>query len=149
MKQFVKANRDAQEKTIAIISACKSDLPDYFNESRTKLMRHILEDRRISFKEAKGCYKGDSEVSFICHVPSGRDVDLIINLKTQFDQESVLFREILHFKDSSGGVYLVFSNIGEPLAYQKIGRKLVAVSERVAKSQDAYTFVDGQYFIVK
>ena len=142
MKQFVKANRDAQEKIIAIISACKSDLPDYFNASRTKLMRHILEDKGISFKEAKGCYKGASEDSFICHVPSSLDVSLILSLKTQFDQESVLFR-------GDGGVYLVFSDIGEPLKYQKIGRLVEAVSEYVAKSQDAYTFVDGQYFIVK
>ena len=142
MKQFVKANRDAQARHIAIISACKSDLPDYFNKSRTSLMRHILENKGISFIEAKGCYKGESETSFICHVPWVRDVHLIKALKAKFDQESILYR-------GANGVYLIFSDIGEPLKYQKIGRKLVAVPESIAKSQDAYTFVDGQYFIVK
>ena len=138
MKQFVKENLEAKKSIVIIISAELSSLPESVNKPRTNLLEDLLKVNSIPYKKSIGCYKGCTENSFVCTPKSLGQISKLGTFSKAFGQDSILFRT------STGGVYLCFNN-GDKL---RLGDKLVSVSEVEAKSQDAYTFVDGRYYVV-
>ena len=138
MKQFVKENIEAKKSIVIIISAELSSLPESVNKSRTKLLEDLLNVNSIPYKKSIGCYKGCTENSFVCAPKTLEQIEQLGNFAKVFDQESVLLRA------NTGDVYLCFNN-GDKL---RLGDNLVSVPESKAKSQDAYTFVDGRYYVV-
>ena len=138
MKQFVKENIEAKKSIVIIISAELSSLQESVNKPRTKLLEDLLKVNSIPYKKSIGCYKGCTENSFVCAPKTLKQIEQLGTFSKAFDQDSILFRT------STGGVYLCFNN-GDKL---RLGDKLVSVSESKAKSQDAYTFVDGRYYVV-
>lgn len=114
------------------------DTPETGNdESRRTWFEHKLVQLYFSFRRVTGSYKGKPEVSYLVLIESETQRAALLRLAKAFKQESVLFVD-------ANGYAALFDADGTHLA--EVGKWQV-VTEEVAAANDAYTFVDGNYYI--
>ena len=124
-------------KQVIILSAELAGLSKEENARRTNTLEHCLQDCNLTFNRASGVYKGKEEVSFVV-VPNNEDE--IQGVKEfaflNFNQESVLVQ------DSNQEAYLEFGDG----TVERLGR-LSEVPQAIAQAEDAYTILNGKYYI--
>ena len=121
---------------VVILSAELDGLSPVENSHRTRILRHCIEDCRLSFSEAQGVYKGGSETSFVVLVDSDDEIQALKDLAFKnFGQESVLYQ------DANQETYLIFADNST----ERLGR-LQQTSKEVATSLDNYTILNGSYY---
>ena len=143
MKLQVKANQEASEKLVVVMSAEKNVNLDFINVTnnvkRTAELEGMLKEMGVPYKRATGIYKGEREVSFVGLPADEADLNGLVMLGINyFEQESVLVRD-------AEGVHLIFADFGK----EKIGNRFKSVPQCVALAEDCSTYIDGQYFIVR
>lgn len=122
-----------------ILSAELSTLSESENAKRTELLRQMLADIKVDFLEAKGCYKGSEEVSFIVDTPDIAVFNTVYSFaKKQFNQESVLY------VDENQEATLMYSKDFE---MEKLG-VFGQVNPKRLETLDAYTVIDGTLYAV-
>lgn len=132
----MKHNINKPVENIVIISAELSTLSFSENENRTNELMKKLNAACIKYKSVIGCYKGSVEISFVC-IADG-NLGILLKLAKEYKQESILVR-------NENGVHLQYADGFQ----ERIGEKIVMVSQAEAMSQDAYTATNGLYYIVK
>lgn len=121
---------------VVILSAELSGLPSISNDRRTTLLNDMIAELKLSFKPAKGVYKGSSENSFVVIVNDQADIDTLANFAfISFGQESVLHQ------DSNQLARLVYAD-GR---METLGR-LAQVSKELAESLDNYTVMEDKFY---
>ncbi|MCI0560308.1 MAG: hypothetical protein MN733_17620 [Nitrososphaera sp.] len=129
---------------LVVISAERAALDSETNAARTSSLRKKLDANGLGYAVARGRYKGVDEASFVVQVPSaklGEVLPLLRRLGRIYFQESILevcSRDTVHLVDLTG--YKDES--------QYIGQWR-EVTAKAAQYRDAYTLVDGRYFIVE
>lgn len=127
-----------QKPEFIILSAELSNLTELENLRRTANLRSCLNDLKLSYKEVDGCYKGSTENSFMVIIPDEATFEVVRDLALKsFNQESILFR------DYAGKARLEYQN-GDTI---ELG-SFKEVSKEQATSEDAYTVVNGAYWVV-
>lgn len=121
---------------VVILSAELSGLPSISNDRRTTLLNDMIAELKLSFKPAKGVYKGSSENSFVVIVNDQADIDTLANFAfISFGQESVLHQ------DSNQLARLVYAD-GR---METLGR-LAQVPKELAESLDNYTVMEDKFY---
>lgn len=121
---------------VVILSAELSGLPSISNDRRTTLLNDMIAELKLSFKPAKGVYKGSSEKSFVVIVNDQADIDTLANFAfISFGQESVLHQ------DSNQLARLVYAD-GR---METLGR-LAQVSKELAETLDNYTVMEDKFY---
>lgn len=124
---------------VVILSAETLNATVEGNRQRTETLRGCLQDCNMNFSQAVGVYKGKEETSFVVVVRDEEEIEALKGFAfLNFNQESILLQ------DANQEAYLVF-NDGET---QRLGR-LEQVSKEVATKEDAYTILNGQYYITR
>lgn len=127
-----------------VISSDRYNLTPELNASRRETFRQQLAERGLSFKEVRGVYKGNAEVSFVVLVDTLADEHLALRLARHYGQESALY------VDANRAVQLLTlrPEVGGPDVdgTESLG-EWAAVPEHVAKDQGAYTYSDGVYYV--
>ena len=132
MKQFMR------KREFVILSAELEGNTVLGNLLATNNLESCLDDLGLQYKQVEGCYKGVSEVSFMVMTPCESTLEVVKDLGLKsFGQESVLFRGydgrcVLYYGD--GGI-------------ERLGT-FKQVSQSEALQNDAYTLVDGKYWII-
>lgn len=139
MKLTTKYNQEAGQKMVAIFSSERYDKTAIENQVNYDQVFDHLKQHNITFSVGQGCYKGDKEPSFICLPKNDQDVKVIKALASLYNQESVLFRN----------KHCVFLYFPESNHTEKIGDKLVNVTEQEAMKHDCYTILLDKHYIVK
>ena len=119
-----------------IFSAYSADVRQKTNHDRTDYVLAVLERDGIAYQLADGNYKGVSEVAIIV-IDTPRTWGIVSGLAALFGQES-----LLRIDTSQRGILVDCD--GTLIA--SIGR-IRAVSKRIAQSRDAYTNVNGVYYV--
>lgn len=126
-------------KNITTLSAELNTLSDSENQNRTELLERMLIDLKFDYVVAEGCYKGDTEISFIVKTPDVTTFNVLYSIaKNQFDQESVLY------VDGDSNAMLMYS---ENFGMESIGVYSQVNPKRI-EELDAYTIVDGSVYSV-
>ena len=124
-------------RQVVILSAEKNELTPEVNAVRTATLESVLELRNCSYVTADGVYKNSKEKCFVVMVDSQQDIEDLKSLAfLKFGQESVLVQ------DSNQIAKLEFRD-GKKV---ELG-KLKQTNKENAENRDAYTFVDGKYYI--
>ena len=123
-------------RQVVILSAELGNLCPVENSNRTRILRHCIEDCRLSFGEAQGVYKGGSEASFVVIVNNDDEIQALKDFAFKnFGQESVLYQ------DANQEAYLVFNDNST----KRLGR-LQQTTKEVAENLDNYTILNGSYY---
>lgn len=119
-----------------IFSVFSSDVSIHVNIDRTEYVTASLELDGVNFQLADGVYKGNRETSIIV-IDTPKNRALVLGFASLFCQESVLIIDENQNGElvTSAGDYLL-----------TVGR-IRCVSERVAKSRDAYTKVGNAFYV--
>ena len=121
-----------------ILSAELSSLTGGENTFRTRNLVACLVDLGVKYTPVTGCYEGVEEISFMVMTPDESTFEAVRDLGLKsFNQDSILFR------DYTGEAALYYGN-GD---YQPLGT-FKQVTKECAFFQDAYTKVNGAYWIV-
>ena len=121
---------------VVILSAELSKLSSVENDRRTVLLNDMIAELKLSFKPAKGVYKGSSESSFVVIVNDQADIDTLANFAfISFGQESVLHQ------DSNQLARLIYAD-----GNTEILGKLVQVSKELTASLDNYTVKEDKFY---
>jgi len=121
---------------VVILSAELGNLCPIENSNRTRILRHCIEDCKLSFGEAQGVYKGGSEASFVVIVNNDDEIQALKDFAFKnFGQESVLYQ------DANQEAYLVFTDNST----ERLGR-LQQTTKEVAENLDNYTILNGSYY---
>ena len=124
-------------RQVVILSAFQKNLDIAKNVAHSTDLRAFLDNYDMTYKHAIGVYKGDSETSFVVIVENEEQINKLRTVAfKQYNQESILLQ------DSNQLARLEFSD-GTTV---ELG-KLVETTSQIAKQKDAYTFVDGKYYI--
>jgi hypothetical protein len=124
---------------VLILSAERKENHPQINERVTAVLKDMIEDLGINYTEALGCYKGESERSFVCILRNQEELETLKGFAfNNFNQESVLY------KDSNGQCYLEYQD-GQS---EKIG-KMVQTNPKAIETLDNYTIVNGYVFTVR
>lgn len=116
-----------------IFSVFKNTTSEATNHSIHSKVAAFLMAADIDFTEVNGVYKGHSELSFVVSHSERRLVEILVE---KFSQESFLLIR------GNGYTYLEYADGSS----DRLG-KWSEVSEAQAKEQDAYTEVDGTYYV--
>lgn len=106
---------------------------------RRTWFEHKLVQLGFNFRKVSGAYKGKPETSYMVLIDSDDQLPSLYRLAEAFKQESVLLLD-------SNGYAALFDADGRHLA--ELG-KFVRVSREEAVEQDAWTYVDGAYYITR
>lgn len=120
-----------------ILSAELSTLGTSENIMRSFDLMQWLELSGFKFGQSKGCYKGTTERSYVVLVNTQDDINRLQSIAAKYNQDSILL------KDANGLAHLMYGNGTEEV----LGR-MVGVNKSEALKQDAWTELNGQYFIV-
>lgn len=104
---------------------------------------NFLKDQKIGFKILDGCYREQEEQSFIVNK---KDFLCVCEHTDVFKQESWLYLGKVDRKHMKRRATLHFSDAGK--LPEEIGF-FTPCEEEVARSKDAWTCDDGQFYIVK
>ena len=119
---------------VVILSAEREELSGGENARRTLGLESVLEGAGLTFKPAKGFYKGSKENSFVVIIPSQAHIEGLLKLAKSFNQESILHQ------DSNQIARLLYAD-GR---VEQLG-KLVQVTKEVAQTLDGYTQMDDKF----
>lgn len=120
-----------------IISAEREELTKEQNLFRTEQLKQMLIKNKIQYTVAQGCYKGQTEIAFVCIAYYQEQAETIKLLAfTHFKQESVLYI------DSNGEASLDYAT-----GYTQMLGGFRQVTESQALASDAYSKVDGRYYL--
>jgi hypothetical protein len=121
---------------VVILSAELSSLDAGSNARRTVLLNDMISELGLSFKAAKGVYKGVSENAFVVIVNNQLDIETLANFAFRsFAQESVLHQ------DSNQLARLIFAD-----GRTELLGKLVQVDKEIAKKLDNYTIMEDKFY---
>ena len=120
-----------------VISAERDHFTEHSNINRTEELKQLLEHREHVYKQAQGCYKGQTEASFVVITD---DSAAIMYLADFFGQESVLHR------NKTGECALLFSGGDRQPLYLGQWNEVSCIE---ACGSENYTKVDGRYFVTK
>jgi hypothetical protein len=121
---------------VVILSAELQGLSQAENNRRTILLNDMISELGLSFKTAKGVYKGVSENAFVVIVNNQLDIETLANFAFRsFTQESVLHQ------DSNQLARLIFADGSTEL----LG-KLVQVDKEIAQKLDNYTVMEDKFY---
>lgn len=116
-----------------IFSVFKSTNNAMQNELNLHKTKKLLDYYGIAYQEAQGSYKGTLEQSLIVDLSH---LSVIKSIANRFDQESILLI------DSASQASLMFQS-GELLDLGKFKH----VSDKMALISDAWTLVNGKYYM--
>lgn len=121
-----------------ILSAELDTLTELENNRRTANLASCLRELNLNHKVIEGCYKGSTEISFLVTFKNEDEYNTIKDFGlVNFSQDSILVRNY------KGEASLVYGN-GNTVSLGKFKQ----VSEEEATKQDAFSKVDGNYWIV-
>ena len=123
-------------RQVVILSAELSSLDAGSNARRTVLLNDMISELGLSFKTAKGVYKGVSENAFVVIVNNQLDIETLANFAFRsFAQESVLHQ------DSNQMARLIFAD-----GRTELLGKLVQVDKEIAQKLDNYTIMEDKFY---
>ena len=128
--------RQVNFEPIMIFSVFKNG-GNFLDETDHESIVGLLRERGVKFQQCNGVYKGVKEKSFLV---SAKHRDLILEIAKQYKQESVMYSgpdrfSFLEFLKPGGGTLPIGT--------------LKQVSKVEAVNYDAYTEIDGTYYITK
>jgi hypothetical protein len=106
------------------------------DNNKVSMNMYRLINKLVNGQIIQGAYKGVEETSIMTDISN---YSLVLDIAYKFNQDSILV-----LTDNSAS--LVFSDRRPDL---KIGTQLVKVSKDVAINSEAYSLINGQYYIVE
>lgn len=122
---------------VVIMSAELTGNP--LNESRTATLRRELASTNLQFEQARGCYAGVQEQSFVIVLDRPEQVEYLLDLAHEYGQESILLR------NADGTVEFV--NVRARSGVRARGT-LQQITPGMAEQMLAWTYLKGTYYAV-
>jgi hypothetical protein len=121
--------------TVTLSAHLSSSTPEQ-NAEATKGLHHDVRALCLKHEHATGVYKGSAEPSIVVYAQTLHDVLGLINLGRKYNQECVLVV-------ADNTATLVYSD-----SLSIIGHAWAQVALADTYELDAYTYIDGHYFVI-